>query len=281
MTGKLIKYEIKSGVRLIGILWAALVAASILAGISVGIVQDAIPEDGLELARNLFSIIPPILYGAIFMAVMVVTVLIIVMRFYRGLLGDEGYLMHTLPVKVWQLITAKGVVAAGIVLISCVLAVLSIMIIVGFTGGFGEIMNALRELFSVMGKEPQTIILLLEVIIVMIAGVLKSVYQIYAAMAIGQLAGKFRMLISLGAYIAISIALTVIVAVLAVIGDATGLDVWLSEVIANYVTNLDEPDRAFGLGHAGMAVVFLATAVQLAAFHIIAERILTKKLNLQ
>lgn len=281
MTGKLIKYEIKSSIRLIGILWAALITASILAGISVGIVQDAIPEDGLELARVLFSAIPPILYGAIFMAVIVVTVLIIVMRFYRGLLGDEGYLMHTLPVKVWQLITAKGAVAGGIVTISCLLAVLSIMILIGFTGGFGDMMDVLSEMFRVMGEEPQTIILLLEIVIVMIASVLKSVYQIYAAMAIGQLAGKFRLLTSLGAYVGISIALTIIAAVLVAVGNAVGLDIWLTELITDYTMNLERPDRAFGLGHMGMAVAFVLTALQLAVFHIIAERILTKKLNLQ
>lgn len=281
MTGKLIKYEIKSSIRLIGIIWAALIAASILVGISSGAVQEILPEEGLELARNMFAIIPPILYGSIFMAMVVITVLIIVLRFYRGLLGEEGYLMHTLPVKVWQLITAKGAVAAGIVLISCILAVLSIMILVGFTGGFSDMFSGLGEFFKVLGEEPQTILLLLEVIIVMIASVLKSVYQIYAALAIGQLAGKFRLLVSLGAYVAISIALTIIVAVVVAIGDAIGFDTWLGELIANYTMSLERPDRAFGLGHAAMAFAFVLTALQLAAFHIIAERILTKKLNLQ
>ena len=43
MTGKLIKYEIKSSIRLIGIIWAALIAASILVGISSSAVQEVLP----------------------------------------------------------------------------------------------------------------------------------------------------------------------------------------------------------------------------------------------
>lgn len=280
MTGKLIKYEIRSGIRLIAIIWAALLAASILVGFSTSTVQTVLPEDGLELAKSVLSIVPPILYGAIFMAMLVITVMIIVLRFYRGLLGDEGYLMHTLPVKEWQLITAKGVVAAGIVLVSSLVAILSILILVGFTGGFRDMMDAIGELFRVFGEEPQIILFVLEALVIMIASVLKSVYQIYAAMAIGQLAGKYRLLTSLGAYIVISIALTIIVAVVVAIGDVTGFATWLGDFIADYLANQERPDRAFALGHAGMAVAFFLTAVQVVVFHVIAERIMTKKLNL-
>ena len=280
MTGKLIKYEVKSSIRLMGIIWAALMAASVLAGISSTVVQHVIPEEVMNLAINMFAMIPPILYGAIFVAMVVVTVLLVVMRFYRGLLGDEGYLMHTLPVRVWQLITAKGAVAAGIVSISCLLAVLSIMILVGFTGGFGEMMEVVGDFFDIMGEEPQTILILLEVIIVLIASILKSVYQIYAAIAIGQLAEKFRLLISLGAYVGISIALAIIAAAAVAVGDAAGLDIWLGELVSSYTMSLEHPNRAYGLVHGGMAAAFVLTALQLAAFHIIAERLLTKKLNL-
>lgn len=276
MTGKLIKYEIRSSIRLIGIIWIALIAASILVGISTSSVQTVLPEDGLELAKSLLAIVPPIFYGAIFMAMMVITVMIVILRFYRGILGDEGYLMHTLPVKVWQLITAKGAVAAGIVLISSLLAFLSILILIGFTGGFREMMDAMAELFRVFGEEPQAILIILEILVIIIASALKSVYQIYAAMAIGQLAGKYRLLTSLGAYIAINIALTVIVAFLVAMADLTGLDVWLAELIDNIRTEQD----IYTLMHLGMLFAFLATAVQVAVFHVIAERILTKKLNL-
>lgn len=40
-------------------------------------------------------------------ALFVLTMIVIIQRFYKGLLCDEGYLMFTLPVKPWQLIATK------------------------------------------------------------------------------------------------------------------------------------------------------------------------------
>ena len=45
-------------------------------------------------------------------AVMIVTLIIIIQRFYKNLLCDEGYLMNTLPMSVWKNITSKLVVAS-------------------------------------------------------------------------------------------------------------------------------------------------------------------------
>lgn len=47
----------------------------------------------------------------LFMAAFVLTLIIQIQRFSKNLLGDEGYLMFTLPASVSQHITAKLVVA--------------------------------------------------------------------------------------------------------------------------------------------------------------------------
>ena len=100
--------------------------------------------------------------------------------------------------------------------------------------------------------------------------------MMYVSMAIGQLSGKYRLLTSLGAYIAISIALTIIVAALVAVADLTGIDVWLADLVYEIRTE----QQAYTLMHLGMLFAFLATAVQVVVFHVVAERILTKKLNL-
>ena len=53
----------------------------------------------------------------------------VIQRFFRGLLGDEGYLMHTLPVSPWQLIGSKLLCAVVTTLLSIVVAILSILLI--------------------------------------------------------------------------------------------------------------------------------------------------------
>ena len=276
MTGKLIKYEIRSSIRLIGLIWIALLAVSVLLGIVMGIFDSLMQAHGaIAVLGKLLSVIPPLLYAGIFIAMFVITVLLVLLRFYKGLLGDEGYLMHTLPVKPWQLITAKGVVAAGVVIVSSIVAVLSIMILVGFDD-FSGMMRGIGNMLESLADEPKYILVVIEGVILMVLSALQSVYRIYAAMAIGQLADKYRALASLAAYIAINIALTVLFVAIILIGDATGLDY----VLGRWLMGVDFTEKTFTIIQMTMGAMFLVTVVQLAAFHVITERILSLKLNL-
>lgn len=282
MTGNLIKYEFRSGLRYIGIIWPALIVSAALLGLVfkvMGIVSPEDPQGIMNILQLIFDLVFPLLYAAIFIAMIVITIFIVVMRFYKGLLGDEGYLMHTLPVKPWQLITSKGIVACSVVMISIICAVLSVLILVGIDDISGLITGG-KEFFAVLGEEPRLILVIIEVIILAIFGTMASIYHIYAAMAIGQLTGKHRLLASLGAYIAINIALTVLATVIIVIGDRLCLDVWLSEWLWSIEASAGMNNDGFIMVQAGLGAAFVVAVVQLAAFHVITERILSKKLNL-
>lgn len=282
MTGNLIKYEFRSGLRYIGIIWPALIVSAALLGLVfkvMGIVSPEDPQGIMNILQLIFDLVFPLLYAAIFIAMIVITIFIVVMRFYKGLLGDEGYLMHTLPVKPWQLITSKGIVACAVVMISIICAVLSVLILVGIDDISGLITGG-KEFFAVLGEEPRLILVIIEVIILAIFGTMASIYHIYAAMAIGQLTGKHRLLASLGAYIAINIALTVLATVIIVIGDRLCLDVWLSEWLWSIEASAGMNNDGFIMVQAVLGAAFVVAVVQLAAFHVITERILSKKLNL-
>lgn len=273
MTGKLIKYEIRSSIKLIGVIWIALVAASLLLGFVGGTLTDIVSDEFSQGAvLFIVQLISGLLYFAVFMALIVATVMIVIMRFYRGLLGQEGYLMHTLPVKPWQLITAKGIVAAGVVLVSFIVIMISVCILCGI-GGLGDISSFLKELVAACREYPKGILIGIEFIIIVVLSLMKSIYQIYASLAIGQLSGKYRIIISLAAYIGMSIILSILGILLLTIGDELGISDW----VISFSNNND----MFGLSQTAIALMFILTAVQLAAFHVITERILSKKLNLQ
>lgn len=271
MTGKLIKYEIRSSMRLIGVIWAALVAAALLLSFTSGALARIIPDSFTETsAFGLIEFISGFLFVGIFIALIVATVMIVIVRFYRGLLGDEGYLMHTLPVKPWQLITSKGVVSAAVVLVSILVAVVSMLILAGFNA-FVDVADFFAELGKMLKEEPKFILAGIEMLIVLVLSVLKSIYQIYASLSIGQLSGKHRILLALGAYIGISVILSILGVIMMSIGEELGIVDWFVGL----------GDRSvFSLTQAGIVGMFLLTVVQLAVFHVITERILSKKLNL-
>ena len=277
MTGKLMKYEIKSSMKLMAVIWAALIAASLLFSLSLHVLTDIAverPGGGISFAIGIFEFITGLMYFAVFVALIVATLVIVIMRFYKGLLGDEGYLMHTLPVKPWQLITSKGIIAALIVMISVLVAFLSILVLAGVSG-----LETIPEMFGALGaiweEEPRMVLVIVEAIILLVLSVLKSVYQIYAALAIGQLANKHRILLSLGAYIGISMIMSILFLLIVAASDSVGTISWLSVFIAN---NDSDP---FAISQMAIGIMFELTAVQLAAFHVVTERILSLKLNLQ
>lgn len=273
MTGKLIKYEIRSSCKLIAILWAALIAASLLFSFSGDRFMYMMPEEfSGSAAASIMTLLTGMLYFALFIAVMAVSVMIIIMRFYKGLLGDEGYLMHTLPVKPWQLITSKGVVSVGVLTVSMIVGIISIMILGGIVDPPG-LSYVLRSLADELGKEPMKILILIEGIVIVILSLLKSIYQVYAALAIGQLTGKHRILLALGAYVGISMAVSIIALIFTWIFGECGIGNWIEEMLREEKHNM--------MMQLGILTAFLATLLQLAAFHVVTERILTKKLNLQ
>ena len=277
MTGKLMKYEIKSSMKLMAVIWAALIAASLLFSLSLHVLTDIAverPGGGISFAIGIFEFITGLMYFAVFVALIVATLVIVIMRFYKGLLGDEGYLMHTLPVKPWQLITSKGIIAALIVMISVLVAFLSILVLAGVSG-----LETIPEMFGALGaiweEEPRMVLVIVEAIILLVLSVLKSVYQIYAALAIGQLANKHRILLSLGAYIGISMIMSILFLLIVAASDSVGTISWLSVFIAN------NDSDSFTISQMAIGIMFVLTAVQLAAFHVVTERILSLKLNLQ
>ena len=201
------------------------------------------------------------------------TIIIVIMRFYKGLLGDEGYLMHTLPVKPWQLITSKGLVAAGVVLISIIVAMLSLALLTGISN-LSIIPDIIGEIAKAIKADAKFLLILIEALILIVISLLKSIYQVYASLAIGQLASKHRILLSLGAYIGLSTAVTVFAMAIVIIAGNLNIGYWLSSWDGS-------ADDVFGLSQIAIAGMFVLTGIQLAAFHIITERILSKGLNLQ
>lgn len=275
MTGKLIKYEIKSSIKLIAVMWAALIAASLLFSLSQNLMEHTMEgsSDGFSTLISIIELVTGFMYILVFIALAAATVIIVIMRFYKGLLGDEGYLMHTLPVKPWQLIISKGIVAAGVVFVSVIVAMLSMGILTGLNS-LSIIPDVFGSMAEAIKKEPELLLIMIEALILVVMSLLKSIYQVYASLAIGQLAGKHRIILSLGAYIGLSTAVTIFLMVLAMISSRFSIGTWL-------ISWEGTSEDVFALGQATLGIMFLLTALQLVAFHIITERILSRGLNLQ
>ena len=132
---------------------------------------------------------------SLYVALMVVFAVITVTRFYKNLLGDEGYLMNTLPVKPGHLILSKLLVSLLWVVLSGVVAVLTAMLLLAGSINWGNLSQYLGQIFQLIGEvvakmPPEgwqvmgTMVLLL---LYLLAMVIQMIMQAYASMCLSQL----------------------------------------------------------------------------------------------
>ena len=209
MLGKLIKHEFRATARIMLPVMGALLALALLANLSL----RALTGDATDLTvlRMLFVLI--VIFFAIgIVATAVMAVVIMVSRFYRNLLKDEGYLMFTLPVSVHELVWSKLIVSlvwflATGVLISLVmmLTVMNLsetnlqMILVQFPR-WSEIQRILKE----YGIESQVFTLVFQAILAVFLSSVVTCLHFYAAMAMGHMFTKNKVLLSVVFFVGMS-----------------------------------------------------------------------------
>lgn len=208
MLGKLLKHEFRATGRTMLPVYAAIVALTVLANISIRFMQAT----DLVFLRILFGlIIAAFVIGVI--AVVVLTAVITILRFYRNLLKDEGYLMHTLPVTVHGLIGSKLIVSLVWFAATWLVAFLAVMLTLLIQSGtdLGELLielptwAELRTMLLENGVSMGSLVVLaLEAAAYAILYILQLCLHVYAAMAIGHCFAKNKVLLSVVFFIVIS-----------------------------------------------------------------------------
>lgn len=276
MLGKLLKYEFKATGRILLPLYAVLLVLSLLMHLSVTSSFDKIPWGSwYGVVQGLITM----LYGCTFAVVLVVTVLLLVQRFYKNLLRDEGYLMNTLPVKPWQNVAAKLLPAIVWSIIGILMAALSVMILgmdrLDWWAFFHDCQQIMTELDMRYGSD--VIVLAIEGIIFVLAALAQSIMSVYLALAIGHLANKVRLLWSVVAYIGISVVEYLGAMMIARIEQGTHL---LSD-FANYLLNEAGAGNPMLLTHATINGLNLVNILLCVVMFVATAYILKRHLNLE
>ena len=206
MLSKLLKHEFKATARLLLPLYLVLFVLTIV--------------DRFALSLNLkgtLGLIPGFATFAYIVSILVIAVVsyvIIILRFYRNLMTDEGYLMFTLPVKPLQLINSKLIVSLFWNVVSIILIFVSLLGVFITKDRFHLLQEGFRLFMNEIQKEFGTVnttLFLIEFIALIILGLINNILIIYASIAVGQLFNGHKVLGSFASYIGISTALQIIV----------------------------------------------------------------------
>ncbi len=259
MLWKLLKYDLRAMWKQFSLIWFAALALALVNRFTI---------DG----RNSSSLIGEdtaglllMLLGMVFMAMFATTAVFVIQRFYKGLLGDEGYLMHTLPVHAWQLVASKLLCAVLTFTASVAVSFLAMFLMVPFRwDDLSKLSGLFRILLQGAARHPSMLLFVLEALVLLFSCLILGVSMLYLAMALGHLFHRRRALMSTAAFLGLSVLLTQFY---------VRLNGWSAYRLLTRLLSANDHTALWG----GIAVLLLPAAVFLAAV----SWILSNRLNLE
>ncbi len=268
MLGKLMKYDMKYMARILPWLYLGAFCLSLLCSVFFLFMPDGFL---LEIGTMIIMYV-----GAMFVETLVImTAVFIIMRIYRSLFSDEGYLTFTLPVKNSTVINAKiltGAIWTSFTLIvAFIVAMMPNMAMSIRMAGAEEIIDYPAESpsFSVRGLIFFALIILN---VVVICFLIPSLYTFCATLV--HKAKRARAFASIGMFVGILYAIVVILVAIFVITAIITEQYYNSDDMYNYNAISDVLNIVIPL-------IILAVTVPLTLVSwLVSRHIVDKKLNM-
>ena len=262
MLRKLLKYELKATARIFLPLYAVLLIFAFINRLILNPGEFNTPQ-----------IISTSIYFIIMVGMFVMTYVVMIQRFYRNLLSDEGYLMFTLPTTTWRHITSKLLISMMWMIASGIAACASILIIAsGFYMGFWRaMMDAFATFFRFF--DVSVALFIVEIILFGIVGLASTVLIIYASIAVGHLFNQHRVLASLGAFLAFSTVSQILFAIVR--------PIWATIFMPQPYSTIHDFYAIEPLVHLAIWSGIAFLGVLSAGYFFISSYILSKRLNLE
>ena len=230
MLGKLMKYEWKST-------WKVLVPANLLIIVMTIFACIAVRLDiynfDLGIIMNAYAGVMIILMYVLSMFVALVgSAIYLIYHFYTSTYGDQGYLLHTLPVDKHYIIIAKVLVSSAWILLSSFLMYFSVILLFNLEGDiFSDFMDGLQVI--VTGTYGASAFAMIMSLIALLVGMLVRVLKAAACISLGQLSSNHKLLAAFGYYFAIYIIQQIISGcyhvLLGALREVTGSRSWYGE----------------------------------------------------
>lgn len=293
MLGKLMKYEFRATSRWILPLFGGVLFLAIINKIFITLFGSDLNFGSNNDLVYSFSSIAFFLTITLYILVIVATCLgtcgLMIRRFQSNLMGDEGYLMFTLPVTTHQHLLAKLLTSSLWVLASLFVTFCSVLILsMGsfwgeFSRGFGSMLSQIPsgDAFHLVGIS-------IELILMLLVSIPSFFLVFYLAVAFAYTRQKNKLLYGFGAFLVINfvtqVITTLIILIINVIfyQSATGSVLFGGSFMVD-PTNSAATFHTFTMPyfHTLMIVSLLVTIGISVALYFATHHLLTKKLNME
>lgn len=263
MLGKLLKQDFRATARIMLPLYAAVPVLGLFTNLITRLCEN---QNGF-LIRTIGALVS-FVFSLSLIAAVVTTVVLMILRFYRNLMTDEGYLMFTLPVSTTELICSKLIVSVVWFLGALAVDALGLLV----TGRFGSYQDAVRfqvtYTFGMPMTGAQSAGLIIEFVAFLLLCCVALCLMTYAAMAIGQSFKKNKGLMSVVFFFVLWIGTRIVLTLI------FGAFYWPATSAVNTMTVLQALWTVLGCACVG-ALAFCA------GFFFLTHGMLRKHLNLQ
>lgn len=291
MLKKLIKHEIKDTKRFFIPMYLGFAAILVLERLSL------IFTEVIELEQTILGTVAEIIIGLVSLLSVLVTIAVFlspyiysVIRFYKSMICDEGYLTLTLPVKTGQLIKSKLIVSLLWQIITLAIA-FTFGILFFMSMDFQMVSDIFTKasdilgLFSEMIGNGTMILLCVLFFFTFLSQTVGNILSFYNAMSIGQTFQKNKFLVSAGIYIGIQMAIAAISQVLMLVFtvvfqflDLEAFELYVDELYLNDPSSIG---TFFGQMYCWIFVVAIVMNILLSlGYYFVTKYFMTKKLNL-
>ncbi len=277
MLSRLIKYEMKAMGRILAPIYVLVLAASLM----LSVVSTSAGSNSVLLTAFLdkFEMVLVLLFLVAVLIMSVMMVVVVIQRFYRNLLGQEGYLMFTLPVTTAQHLIGKSVTALIWIFLGGAVGGLAGVLLMwdyALEGSFWKEMGkAFHELFAYFGNGNAgiggSLLLILTVLTI-----LRMLMHVYASLTVGHLWNNHRMLGSVLFYIGTGLISLVIRQLMERVQHVHAAVSKVDSLVISYATT-----GSAVIGKGAMLTYIITAALYLIVYSIITWYVLDKKLNLE
>lgn len=148
----------------------------------------------------------PIILLVVLAAMFVIAVIYVISHFSKGLLGSEGYLMHTLPVRSWELVVSK-LICGVVTWVGCGAVSFFVALLMLPTEYHNFFLPFWWDIFQAVAKHMDMVALIVEFCLTVLSAMIQFIAAIYLSIAIGHLAPRHRKLAGVAAFIGLYILL--------------------------------------------------------------------------
>ncbi len=207
MLGKLLKYDLKASYRYLLVCYVIYIVLTVGFVLSVKGVDVTAGVPGMILAFAFLSL--TILWIGSLIALIILTYVLVIRRFYVNLVRDEGYLSLTLPVSTRMHMLSKLLSGIFFILLTGAVLVAGFMIVAAGLGGE----SIWEQLYQVFSDFLQTFESFYGTLFFVngILNFIRGILLIYFSICVGQMFTKHKIWGAIGTYLGLLIVLEIFV----------------------------------------------------------------------